>query len=140
MRTLTELVEEWLDVHHGKTRASYHNTIRKFLTFTSVDAIADIQIRHVRDWLDFLQEADTTKVKHLNILKAFFSYVTSLEKPPLTRSPIPKQFKLPKPKDTLVERILTPSDVDAMIAATTDKRNRLILKTLYLGVDLAKLS
>ncbi|MHC5915758.1 MAG: hypothetical protein ACYTXE_33275, partial [Nostoc sp.] len=60
MRTLTELVEEWLDVHHGKTRASYHNTIRKFLTFTCVEAIADIQIRHVRDWLDSLQEADTT--------------------------------------------------------------------------------
>jgi site-specific recombinase XerD len=140
MRTLTELVEEWLDVHHGKTRASYHNTIRKFLTFTCVEAITDIQIRHVRDWLDSLQEADTTKVKHLNILKAFFSYVISLEKPPLNRSPIPKQFKLPKPKDTLVERILTPEDVDAMIAATTDKRNRLILKTLYLtGIRVSEL-
>jgi len=60
------------------SRNTYHNTIRKFLTFTSVDAIALIQIRHVRDWLDFLQEADTTKVKHLNILKVFFSYVTLL--------------------------------------------------------------
>ncbi|KAB8317713.1 hypothetical protein SD81_020870 [Tolypothrix campylonemoides VB511288] len=76
-----------------------------------MDAIALIQIRHVREWLDSLQEADTTKkVKHLNILKAFFSYVTSLEKPPISRSPIPKQFKLPKPKDTQVERILAPSD------------------------------
>ncbi|MBD2430407.1 MULTISPECIES: hypothetical protein [Fischerella] len=60
MRTLTELVEEWLDVHHGKNRASYQNTIRKFLSFISVDVIAEIQIRHVRDWLDSLQEADTT--------------------------------------------------------------------------------
>ncbi|WP_460202776.1 hypothetical protein [Scytonema sp. NUACC21] len=105
MKTLAELVTEWLDVHHGKTRASYQNTIHKFLSFTCVDAISSIQIRHIREWLDSLQEADTTKVKHLNILKAFFSYVTSLEHPPITRSPIPKQFKLPKPKDTLVEGI-----------------------------------
>ncbi|WP_341525367.1 hypothetical protein WKK05_22570 [Nostoc sp. UHCC 0302] len=34
--------------------------------------IADIQIRHVWDCLDSLQEAPTAKVKHLNILKAFF--------------------------------------------------------------------
>lgn len=140
MRKLTELVEEWLDVHHGKTRASYQNTIRKFLTFTCLEALADIKIRHIRDWLDSLQEADTTKVKHLNILKAFFSYMISLEKPPLNRSPIPKQFKLPKPKDTLVEHILTPEDVDAMIGATTDTRNRLILKTLYLtGIRVSEL-
>ncbi len=45
-------------------------------------------MRHVRDWLDGLQEADTTKVKHLNILKAFFSYVTGLEHPLIKRSPI----------------------------------------------------
>lgn len=89
MKTLTELVEEWLDVPQGKTRASYQNTIRKFLSFICVDALAEIQIYHVRDWLDSLQEADTTKVKHLNILKAFFSYVTSLEKPPISCSPIP---------------------------------------------------
>ncbi|MFL9457981.1 tyrosine-type recombinase/integrase [Tolypothrix bouteillei VB521301_2] len=140
MKTLAELVTEWLDVHHGKTRASYQNTIHKFLSFTSVDAIADIQIRHIREWLDSLQEADTTKVKHLNILKAFFSYVTSLEHPPISRSPIPKQFKLPKPKDTLIERILSPEDVDAMIDITCDSRNKLILKTLYLcGIRVSEL-
>ena len=140
MKTLTELVTEWLDIHHGLTRASYHNTICKFLSFTSVDAITFIQIRHVREWLDSLQEADTTKVKHLNILKAFFSYVTSLENPPINRSPIPKQFKLPKPKDTLVERILSPLDVDTMIDITTDIRNKLILKTLYLcGIRVSEL-
>lgn len=73
-------------------------------------------MRHVRDWLDGLKEADTTKVKHLNILKAFFSYLIGLEYPPIKRSPIPKQFKLPIPKDTLVERILSREEVDALIS------------------------
>ena len=140
MISLTDLVDEWLDLHHGKTRASYQNTTRKFLSFISVDRISDIQTRHVRDWLDSLSEADSTKVKHLSILKAFFSYVITLENPPISRSPIPKQFKLPTPKDTLVERILTPEEVDGMIAATTDFRNRLILKTLYLtGIRVSEL-
>jgi integrase/recombinase XerD len=140
MRQLADLVSEWLDLHHGKTRASYQNTIHKFLSFISVGGISDIQTRHVRDWLDSLSEADSTKVKHLSILKAFFAYVISLENPPISRSPIPKQFKLPIPKDTLVERILTPEEVDEMIAVTTDFRNRLILKTLYLtGIRVSEL-
>ncbi len=140
MNTLTELVEHWLEVHHGRTRASYHNTIHKFLNFLTVDQVHDIHSHHVRSWLDSLHEADTTKVKHLNILKAFFSYVLDLEKPPIKRSPIPKQFKLPKPKDTLVERILSREDVDAMINITSDPRNQLILKTLYLtGIRVSEL-
>lgn len=145
MQTLTELVEEWLDVHHGKTRASYHNTIHKFLNylateFTSLEAIGDLKHLHIRKWLNSLNEAPTTKVKHLNILKAFCSYVVSLENPPIRRSPIPKQFKLPIPKDTQIERILSVEDVDSMISVTTNERNKLILKTLYLtGIRVSEL-
>ncbi len=76
-----------MDLHHSKTRVSYSNTIRKF-TLVVPSEIEALQMRHVRDWLDGLQEADTTKVKHLNILKAFFSYVTGLEHPLIKRSPI----------------------------------------------------
>jgi integrase/recombinase XerD len=139
MTALSDLVEQWLDLHHGKTRVSYQNTIRKFTGAVPSD-VTQIQIRHVRDWLDGLKEADTTKVKHLHILKAFFSYVTSLEHPPLKRSPLPKQFKLPTPKDTLVERILSREEVDALIENERDPRNRLILKTLYLtGIRVSEL-
>ncbi len=87
-------MEQWLDLHHGKTRLTYQNTISKF-SGAVPKSVADIHFRHVREWLDKMQVADTTKVKHLNILKAFFSYVTGLEHPPINRSPIPKQFKLP---------------------------------------------
>jgi len=139
MTALSDLVEQWLDLHHGKTRVTYQNTIRKF-TGTVPDNVTQIQLRHVRDWLDSLNTADTTKVKHLNILKAFFSYVIGLEPPPIKRSPIPKQFKLPTPKDTLVERILTREEVDALIEHERDLRNRLILKTLYLtGIRVSEL-
>lgn len=136
---ISDLVEQWLDLHHGKTRVTYQNTIRKF-TSAVPPSVADIHLRHVRDWLDSLNAADTTKVKHLNILKAFFSYVTDLEHPPIKRSPIPKQFKLPTPKDNLVERILSREEVDALIENERDPRNRLILKTLYLtGIRVSEL-
>lgn len=132
-------MEQWLDLHHGKTRVSYQNTIRKF-TGAVPSEVTQIQLRHVRDWLEGLKEADTTKIKHLHILKAFFSYVLSLENPPIKRSPIPKQFKLPTPKDTLVERILSREEVDALIEHERDLRNRLILKTIYLtGIRVSEL-
>lgn len=102
--------------------------------------ITQVQLRHVRDWLESLREAETTKVKHLNILKAFFSYVISLENPPIKRSPIPKQFRLPKPKDTLVERILSREEVDALIENERNPRNRLMLKMMYLtGIRVSEL-
>lgn len=136
---LSELVEQWLDLHHGKTRVTYQNTISKF-SGAVPSSVTDIHLRHVRDWLDSLAVADTTLVKHLNILKAFFSYVTGLEHPPIKRSPIPKQFKLPTPKDTLVERILSREEVDALLTLERGPRNRLILLTLYLtGIRVAEL-
>ena len=132
-------MEQWLDLHHGLTRVTYQNTIKKF-TVAVPPNVQDIQLRHVRDWLDGLKESDSTKVKHLNILKAFFSYVISLENPPILRSPIAKQFKLPTPKDTLVERILSREEVDSLIDGERDTRNRLILKTLYLtGIRVSEL-
>lgn len=132
-------MEQWLDLHHGLTRVTYQNTIKKF-TVAVPPNVQDIQLRHVRDWLDGLKEADTTKVKHLNILKAFFSYCVGLEHPPIKRSPIAKQFKLPTPKDTLVERILSREEVDALIENERDPRNCLILKTLYLtGIRVSEL-
>lgn len=139
MTAVAELVEQWLDLHHGLTRISYQNTIRKFTLMAPPD-ITQVQLRHVRDWLESLREAETTKVKHLNILKAFFSYVISLENPPIKRSPIPKQFRLPKPKDTLVERILSREEVDALIENERNPRNRLMLKMMYLtGIRVSEL-
>lgn len=139
MTAVSDLVEQWLDIHHGLTRVTYQNTIRKFTAVVPSD-VTQIQLRHVRDWLDGLHEADTTKIKHLNILKAFFSYVIGLENPPIKRSPIPRQFKLPTPRDILVERILTREEVDALIENERDLRNRLILKTLYLtGIRVSEL-
>lgn len=88
---MQRFVEQWLANYHGKTYQSYHNTIEKFCAAVPL-SIEQIQTSHVRNWLNSLDIADTTRVKHLNHLKAFFNYIVELDNPPIKRSPIPKQF------------------------------------------------
>ncbi len=136
---MNELVEEWLALHHGQTRKSYENTINQFGTAVNLP-LPKIKSQHVRNWLESLDCADTTKKKHLAILKAFFNYILTLDGAPIKASPIPKQFKVAVPRETLVERILTVSEVKALIEHEKEPRNRLILKTLYqTGVRVSEL-
>ena len=133
------VVSEWLALHHGTTRKSYENTIHQFGNAVNLP-LHQIKSQHVRNWLDSLNCADTTKKKHLAILKAFFNYILTLDSAPIKASPIPKQFKVAVPRETLVERILTVEEVRALIEKETDLRNHLILKTLYqTGVRVSEL-
>ena len=127
---MDDLIEQWLALHYGLTRASYENTINQFRTAVKLP-IHLIRTQHVRNWLDSLDAADTTKQKHLAIIKAFFNFVLSLDDSPIRVSPVPRQFRLSTPKETLVERILTKQDVAALISGEFEKRNRLILLVLY---------
>ncbi len=136
---MKELVEEWLALHHGYTRQSYENTINQFGSAVKLP-LPKIKSQHVRNWLDSLDCADTTKQKHLAILKAFFNYVLTLDAAPIKSSPLPRQFKVAVPKETLVERILTIEEVKALIENELNLRNHLILKTLYqTGVRVSEL-
>ncbi|NEP00853.1 MAG: tyrosine-type recombinase/integrase [Symploca sp. SIO2E9] len=136
---MDEFVEQWLSLHHGKTRRSYENTIFQFRAAVNLP-LNQVRSQHVRNWLDSLEVAETTKVKHLAILKAFFNFLLSLESSPLKCSPIPRQFKISSPRDTLVERILTVEEVQEMMENELNQRNLLILKTLYqTGVRVSEL-
>lgn len=136
---MKEWVEQWLALHHGHTRNSYENTINQFGTAVKLP-LGQIRSQHVRNWLESLECAETTKQKHLAILRAFFNYVLTLDCSPLKSSPIPRQFKVTVPKETLVERILSVEEVKALIENELSPRNRLILLTLYqTGVRVSEL-
>ena len=136
---MNELVEQWLALHHGHTRNSYENTISQFQAGVKLP-LPQIRSQHVRNWLESIECADTTKQKHLAILKAFFNYLLTLDSSPLKASPIPRQFKVAVPKETLVERILSRREVRELIENELDPRNRLILLTLYqTGVRVSEL-
>jgi site-specific recombinase XerD len=136
MKTLSEWSVEFVTRFSGKTAISYQNTLAQFTA-----AIAegdDINLKRVRSWLDGLTCAHTTKVKHVDILKSFFNWLTEQDDAPIRRSPL-KGFKLPKAEDTSSERILEPEQVQALIDAAKG-RDRLILETLYLcGVRVSEL-
>ncbi|WP_206603274.1 tyrosine-type recombinase/integrase [Leptolyngbya ohadii] len=131
MNTPQNWGDRFLDNYTGKTAVSYSNTLKQFFAAMSDREIGAIGLRDVRGWLDALDCAHTTRVKHLNILKAFFSWVVEQDDSPIRRSPIGKRFSLAAPPDTLQERILSEDQVAALIDAAAPGRDRLMLRLMY---------
>lgn len=131
MNTLQTWGDRFLDNYGGKTAVTYANTLRQFSGAMGDRGIEAIGLRDIRSWLDELDCAHSTRVKHLNILKALFSWVTEQDDSPIRRSPIGKRFSLAAPPDSLQERILSEEQVTALIAAAAPGRDRLMLRLMY---------
>ncbi|MBD1852993.1 tyrosine-type recombinase/integrase [Cyanobacteria bacterium FACHB-502] len=127
--------EQWrdrfLDNYTGKTAVTYANTLKQFSEAMGDRELEAIGLRDVRSWLDELDCAHTTRVKHLNVLKAFFNWVVEQDDSPIRRSPLGKRFSLVAPPDTLQERILTEAQVAALIDAAAPGRDQLMLRLMY---------
>lgn len=135
----------FLSNYHGKTLVSYRHTLTSFLVDQSVEEVTSV---NVREWLDELDCQLSTKHKHLNCLRAFFRWLVEQEDSPIARSPIGREFKLPKSRDALHERILSPTEVgDLLYALQHDvkrkkvncDRNYLFFKLIYvLGLRISE--
>lgn len=124
-------VDLWLSNYYDLTLVSYSHTLDKFLR-EEVE-LSQINSVFVRRWLNSLQVAPSTKIKHLDCLRSFFNWLVRQENSPVTRSPIGPEFKLPKGSNSLHERILTPEDVRRLLTAVRSRnyRNYLALKLMY---------
>jgi integrase/recombinase XerD len=100
-----------------------------------VGELESITSLFVREWLNNLDTAPTTKQKHLACLRSFFNWLIEQEGSPISHNPIGKKFKLPKSQNTLHERILTPEEVNELLFAAervVNRRDYLLIKTLYM--------
>ncbi|MEP0911803.1 tyrosine-type recombinase/integrase [Leptolyngbya sp. GB1-A1] len=131
VNTLQDWGDRFLDNYTGKTALSYSNTLHQFFEAIDDRELGAIGLRDIRSWLDELDCAHTTRVKHLNILKAFLGWVTEQDDSPIRRSPIGKRFTLAAPPDTLQERILSEEQVVALLDAAAPGRDRLMLRLMY---------
>lgn len=126
-----ELVVSWLaDKNSPHTRQLYATTIRQFLSFTSLP-LEQVRVEDLQQWGRSLElrgcRAHTIRVKLL-CLKSLFSYACAVGYLDLN---VAARLKPPQPKDTLSQKILSPQEIEALVRATTNERDRLLLALAY---------
>lgn len=120
----------WL---HGKsrhTRRYYWRDAVRFLTFVDCP-IEQVTAMDVQGFLDELERdrlAPSSRGRTIAAIKSLLRFAHQMGLAPTNPA---SAFKVPSSKDTLSERILSESQVQAMLAAETQPRNRLMLRLLY---------
>ena len=130
MTKIEDYVEDWLATKSVKTAISYRNTLSQFVREVGTE-FEEIKLGNIFRWLDRLNVADTTRNKHVNILKSFFSDMVRLDSCPVTRSPFDAKHRRYSKEHKLAERILTQEEVNLLIGATQGVRDRVLVETLY---------
>lgn len=129
--TNEQLVDLWL---HGKSACSekaYRRDICYFLAFVENKPFNLVTLNDVQKFADALEcqgYAAATVSRRLSAVKSILSFGHKIGVLPVN-SGLP--VILPKVEDNLVERILTESQVLAMIAFEPNQRNRAMLRFLY---------
>lgn len=126
------LVERWL---HGKSPATaevYRSAYAAFMRFTSSKLLGNVTLGDLQEFADELEDpfAPSTQAKILAALKSLISFGHQTG---YLAFDVGKALNLPKRRDELAERILSPDDVHSMIAKAEGQRDRTLLRTLYIG-------
>jgi integrase/recombinase XerD len=130
MAKIADYVEDWLATKSVRTAISYRNTLNQFVREVGTE-FEEIKLGNNFRWLDKLDVADTTRNKHVNILKSFFSDMVRLDDCPITRSPFDAKHRRYSKGHKLAERILTQEEVNLLIGAMQGVRDRVLVETLY---------
>jgi len=124
----SQLIALWL---HGKSRHSqraYRADVQRLLAAVQ-KPLAEITLGDLQRFADSLSALSAnTQKRTLSTVKSLFSFAHKLG---YIRFNVGAALKAPAAKHTLAERILTESEVHAMIALTPRKRDQLLLRILY---------
>jgi integrase/recombinase XerD len=135
----TELIRLWISQKAKTTQKTYLMVVRQFLTFAGKE-LREIRLEDILLWLESFQLRDrsqNTINNKLAAIKSLFSF--GVKTGYLSANPA-SMIKVPKPKDALNERILIDEEVKRLITAASSKRDRLILKLIYvLGLRVSEL-
>ena len=126
------LVGLWL---HGKgdaTKEAYRGALAAFSGFTGGKPLRAVTLADLQAYADDLADAfaPATQAKLLAAMKSLISFGHQIGYLPFD---VGRPVKLPARKDDRAERILSADDVHSMIAGAQEKRNRALLRLLYIG-------
>ncbi len=125
--TNSELIDLWL---HGKsfnTIDGYRRHAERFFSHVN-KPLADCTLIDIQLWVMTLSSSDNSKRVAVGAIKSLFSFAKELG---VISANLGVLVKSPKAKNRLAERILTPEEVHLLINATTNQRDRAIIRVLY---------
>ncbi|MBD2554558.1 tyrosine-type recombinase/integrase [Limnothrix sp. FACHB-708] len=124
------LLALWL---HGKsrhTRRYYQREALRFLAFVDcpIEQVSAIDVQGFLDELERDRLAPSSMGRSIAAIKSLLRFAHQMGLAPDNPA---VAFKVPSTKDTLSERILSEAQVQEMLAAEPQLRNRLMLRLLY---------
>ena len=135
-----QLIKMWIHSHAITTRKAYIREAQLFIKFVAKPLPA-VTISDVQSYVDSLNDrllAPATIARALNSIKSLLTFGYKLNYLPTNAG---SSENSPKVRNSTSERILSPIQVNRMIALETSDRNRAILLLLYsAGLRVSELS
>jgi integrase/recombinase XerD len=128
-----QLLDLWL---HGKSRQSqraYRSDIAQFLNFVQYKPLTQVTLNDVQRWANVLVIEGKSAATQNRKLAAIKSLLRFAHRIGYTSFDVGNPVELPKTKNTLAERILSELEVMTMIALTSNQRDRLLIRFLYVS-------
>jgi integrase/recombinase XerD len=123
------LVGFWLHGHSAHTQRAYRRDAERFLAFVA-RPLHEVTLGDVQAFADSLDGKPASRARTLAAIKSLLSFAQRTGYLPLN---VGAAVKLPPRRDTLAERILTEADVHRMLALEHDRRNKTMLRLLYVA-------
>ncbi|MDF5731485.1 MAG: tyrosine-type recombinase/integrase [Rhizonema sp. PD38] len=126
--TNTELIDMWLHGKSANTVDGYRRYASRFFRHIDNKPLADCTLSDVQIWAMTLSSSNNSKRVAVGAIKSLFSFAKELG---VISSNLGILVKSPKAKNRLAERILTEAEVQLVINAALNKRDRTIIRLLY---------
>jgi integrase/recombinase XerD len=125
-----QLIRLWLHGRSKHTIKGYTNDISIFLGFTN-KSLKTTTLQNLQDYADYLTTknyAPTTIKRMLCAVKSLFSFCNRIGYLPFDTG---KPLRIPTPKETISERILSQHEVLYMFDCSKNPRDKMLLKLFY---------
>lgn len=122
------ILNMWLHGKSSHTKTTYKRISNRFLTFIN-KSLTSVGLDDCQEFIDSLSHLAASTIKtYTVVIKSLLSFVHKLG---LTQFNVGQLIKTTKTKDCINERIMTKNQIKEVIANEPNRRNQLILKTLY---------
>lgn len=126
------LIELWLKDKSPRTKNAYAHELERFFDVTGSKPLGATTLADLQDFADLAAElfAPRTQQKMLAAVKSLFSFAEKVGYLPYN---VGGAVRVPRAKDDLAERELSEAEVHRLINLEPNRRNSVILLTLYAG-------